>query len=119
MSNDSDYENGYKFILDNVTAISSFAEGYIIGSNLDCQAQELFSKEVCSCCGSVVEPDEEPEDMNVWHSYGDTVDLNFVTDGDDTIKCFAYPVVGGTPDYDSKYEVEIPLFVRNNEHTRQ
>lgn len=53
--------------------------------------------------------DEEKEDGDIFHAWGDRVDLNFVKSANGRWKCLAYPVVNGDPDYSSKYEVTIPI----------
>lgn len=47
------------------------------------------------------------EELDHWDAYGDYADLNFISEGLHTIKCYAYPVVNGIPDYSDEHAVLI------------
>jgi|LakMenEpi03Aug12_release.lakeMendotaPanAssembly.Ray.scaffolds.fasta_scaffold1420085_2 hypothetical protein len=78
----SDFQVTLAYIQQNIDAIAEFAQQFL--------NENYF------------------EDDDVFHSYGDRVDLNFIRDEDNNKwRCFAYPVVNGDPSYD--YEVAIPV----------
>lgn len=77
----SDYEVTLAYIQQNIDAITEFSRQFL--------------------------NDNYFEEDDVFHSYGDRVDLNFIRSEDETWDCYAYPVVNGDPSYD--YEVHIPV----------
>lgn len=45
------------------------------------------------------------EELDHWDAYDEYADLNFVSEGLQVIKCYAYPVVNSVPDYSEERAV--------------
>ena len=93
-----DYEDTYHYIQRNLATITQVATEHAIKENLLSMLDE-YRKEMT----------EWSDELDHWYAYGDRVDLNFVSKNMTSIKCFAYPVVNGVPNYDQEYEVELPM----------
>ena len=98
-----EYNDASHYIKRNLEVITTYAVETAIKEKLDVILNE-YRNEV-EAGGTEYAYDE----LDHWHSFGDRVDLNYVSRNLTELRCLAYPVVNGVPNYDEEYEIELPF----------
>jgi len=99
-----EYNDTFHYIQRNLEQITAFAIEHAITEKLDDMMEEYRQS---------IDPDYAEmyliDEFDYWYAFGDRVDLNFVSRDLTELRCLAYPVVNGVPNYDAEYEIELPI----------
>jgi hypothetical protein len=97
-----EYEDTFHYIQRNLEQITAFAVEHAIKEKLSDMLNDYRSE---------VDADDlfGIDELDYWYAFGERVDLNFISRDLTELRCMAYPVVNGVPNYDEEYEVELNI----------
>jgi hypothetical protein len=104
--NNKEYDKAVQVIHDNMDDIKTHAMSIVWDEHLWTTVNKLWNN-YHDEEGNPYDTSQVFEELDEWNAWGECADLNFVSERLSCIKCYAYPVVNGVPNYSKEYEIEI------------